>query len=140
MASRSLDDLATPVKEAAIAMQVKCAEEGIDLLIYCTLRTNEEQTELFAKGRTVPGGIVTMARAGESMHNPDSEGKSWAFDAVPLVDGECAWRSKSLIQKVGRIGESCGLKWAGRWTGALREAVHYQMDKPPLEPPLDLPA
>lgn len=33
------------------------------------LRTFEEQTQLYAQGRTLPGIIVTDARAGESPHN-----------------------------------------------------------------------
>jgi len=48
-------------------------------LIYCGRRTMEEQTALFAIGRSAPGKIVTKARAGESFHN-----FGLAFDWVPL--------------------------------------------------------
>ena len=129
MASRSLDDLAAPVRAAALAMLAKCQAVGIDLLIYCTLRSNAEQNTLYAQGRTMPGAIVTNARAGQSMHNPDNTGKAWAFDAVPRVAGKAAWNDAALVRRMGEIGEACGLQWAGRWRGALRESVHFQLDR-----------
>lgn len=128
MASRSLDDLAAPVRAGAVAMLAKCRAEGIDLLIYCTLRSNSEQAALYAQGRTKPGVVVTNARPGQSMHNPDKTGKSRAFDAVPLVNGKAAWDNAALVEKVGLIGEACGLDWAGRWRGPLRERVHFQIE------------
>ena len=129
MASRSLDDLAAPVQAAALAMLHQCKAAGIDLLIYCTLRSNIEQGDLYAQGRTKPGVVVTNAKPGQSMHNPDTNGQAWAFDAVPLVAGKAAWNNHSLVEKMGAIGEACGLQWAGRWRGSLKERVHFQLTK-----------
>ena len=56
MASRSLEDLAAPVKSAAMAMLARCRAAGLEVLIYCTLRSNDEQAALYAQGRTRPGG------------------------------------------------------------------------------------
>ena len=36
---------------------------------------------------------------------------------------------RALVQRMGEIGEACGLQWAGRWRGALRESVHFQLDR-----------
>ena len=47
MASRSLDDLAAPVKSAALAMLARCRAAGLEVLIYCTLRSNDEQAALW---------------------------------------------------------------------------------------------
>ena len=129
VASRSLDDLAAPVRAAALAMLAKCQTAGIDLLIYCTLRSNAEQAQLYAQGRTKPGVVVTNAKPGQSMHNPDTNGQAWAFDAVPLVSGKAAWDDVAMVDKMGTIGEACGLEWAGRWRGPLRERVHFQMPR-----------
>lgn len=126
MASRSLDDLAPVVKARALAFIDECKRAGLDVLIYCTLRSNDEQNELYQHGRTAPGPIVTNARAGESLHNPDANGHAWAFDAVPLVGGKPAWQNAAMIEKMGRCGELVGLEWAGCWVGALRESVHFQ--------------
>lgn len=127
MASRSLDDLAPVVKARALAFIQECRACGLDVLIYCTLRSNEEQRALYRVGRELSGQILTNAKPGESMHNPDSNGHAWAFDAVPMVFGKPAWDNKQLIKSMGDCGESVGLEWAGNWRGPLREAVHFQL-------------
>ena len=121
MASRSLDDLLPPVKARALAFQKACNAAGIDVLIYCTHRGNEEQDELYAQGRTKPGRIVTNARGGDSLHN-------WraAFDFVPMLGGKPAWSDDALYRRCGAIAESVGLEWAGRWKGSLKEMAHCQ--------------
>ena len=129
MASRSLDDLAPPVKGAALRFLDAASIEGLDVLIYCTLRTTMEQAGLYAAGRTSKGSILTNAMPGMSLHNPDSEGKAWAFDAVPMVAGRCMFNDEALILKMGAIGERAGLEWSGRWPGRLRERVHFQIKK-----------
>lgn len=129
MASRSLDALAAPVKARALAFLRECQGAGLDVLIYCTLRTNEEQAELYASGRTVRGPILTNARPGQSYHNPDANGNAWAFDAVPTRGGKPLWSDETAITTMGQCGEAVGLQWAGRWRGAMRERVHFQLSK-----------
>lgn len=129
MASRSLDDLAPSVKAAALSLLNKARDGGLDVLIYCTSRPLVEQATLYAVGRTVPGVILTAAKPGESLHNPDAMGKSWAFDAVPMLHGKCMFHDGALIERMGLLGESVGLEWAGRWRGRLRERVHFQIQR-----------
>lgn len=129
MASRSLDDLAGPVRECADAFVLACRAQGLDVLIYCTLRSNTEQGHLYEQGRTKPGRIVTNAKPGQSLHNPDDNGKSWAFDAVPMSCGAIQWFNAAMLADMGSIGESVGLEWAGRWSGSLRESVHFQIKR-----------
>lgn len=130
MSSRSISDL-IPSMQAMSAKHVElCHEKGVELLIYCTLRTNEEQDKLYAIGRTVKGSIVTNARAGDSAHNPDATGKAWAYDCCPLLHGKPIWDSKHPTWAiVGSCGEEAGLVWSGRWTGKLRETAHFQHPK-----------
>ena len=129
MASRSLDDLAPPVKAAALSFLKAAGAAGLDVLIYCTSRSTREQAALYRVGRTLPGDILTNARPGDSLHNPDINCKAWAFDAVPMLGGRCMFHDKELIGRMGLIGESVGLEWAGRWTGRMRESVHFQIKK-----------
>ena len=131
MSSRSLDDLDPETRGMARAFQDACHREGEDVLIYCTLRSNEEQAMLYAQGRTKPGKIVTNARPGQSAHNPLKDGKARAFDCCPMRGGKPVWGSSSkedaaLWLKIGGIGESVGLEWSGRWTGKLKEMAHFQ--------------
>lgn len=129
MASRSVDDLAPVVRARALAFVTECQRAGLDALIYCTLRTDEEQAGLFASGRTKPGPILTNAKPGESLHNPDGQGHAWAFDAVPLLGGKAIWTNQRAITLMGECGEFVGLDWAGRWRGTLRESVHFQLPR-----------
>lgn len=129
MASRSLVDLADPVGVCADRFLSACRLQGLDVLIYCTLRSNAEQDALYQVGRTKRGRIVTNAMAGESLHNPDENGKAWAFDAAPMSCGAIKWYDTDLLTHMGEIGESVGLEWAGRWSGALREMVHFQIKR-----------
>lgn len=104
-----------------------CAQAGIQVLVYCTLRSNDEQDELYALGRTKPGSIVTNARSGQSLHNPvPGTNKSRAFDCVPILHGKPQWNDKDTYTKMGVIGESVGLTWSGRWSGRLREIAHFE--------------
>ena len=132
MASRQLDELAPPVYRAALAFVERCNVVGLHVLIYCTLRSDAEQADLYARGRTAPGAIVTNARPGQSLHNPQRDGHAWAFDAVPLVAGQPAWSDEAALLAMGAAGERVGLEWAGRWRGKLRERVHFQI-KPPAD-------
>ncbi len=129
MASRALDDLAPVVKARALAFLAGCQHAGFDVLIYCTLRSNAEQASLYALGRTKQGPIKTNAKPGESLHNPDDAGKAWAFDAVPVSCGALLWDDAQALGLMGAIGESVGLEWAGRWSGSLRERVHFQLSR-----------
>lgn len=126
MASRDLGDLSPVVRARALEFLRECHGAGLDVLIYCTLRSLEEQASLYASGRSKPGRILTNAGPGESLHNPDAQGFAWAFDAVPLVGGKCLWNDAATIAKMGECGEFVGLEWAGRWRGAFREYVHFQ--------------
>jgi peptidoglycan LD-endopeptidase CwlK len=68
VSSRSLSDL-LPVFRALVDPWLSaCADAELDILVTCTLRSGAEQDALYAKGRTVPGRIVTYARAGQSAH------------------------------------------------------------------------
>lgn len=131
MASRSLDDLAPPVKAAALRMLELCRAHPVrgaplEVLIYCTLRSNAEQAALYEQGRTKPGQVVTNARAGESLHNPDKAGKAWAFDCVPMSAGKLLWNDLQAIEAMGELGKRAGLEWAGDWHG-FKERVHFQI-------------
>lgn len=121
MASKSLNDLTPETKRRAEDFVSSCKKAGIDILIYCTLRSKEEQDELYAQGRTKPGKIVTNARGGDSFHQ-----YGVAFDFVPMVGGKPAWNDNSLYAKCGGIAEAVGLEWSGRWSGKLKETAHCQ--------------
>lgn len=124
IASRDLMDLALPVRIRAQKFITACAAAGIDLLVTSTYRDHASQDALYAQGRTKNGDIVTNARGGQSYHN-----FRCALDVVPMRAGKPVWNTRGtdalLWQRVGEIGERCGLDWAGRWE-RFREYAHFQ--------------
>jgi len=130
MSSRNLEDLSHDMMRMATVHKQLCKAKGIELLIYCTLRSNEEQDALYEIGRTKSGKIVTNARAGQSAHNPDEFGKSHAYDCCPMISGKPMWDEKHPSWKIaGHCGEEAGLIWSGRWSGKLKETCHFQNPK-----------
>ena len=128
MSSRKLTDLHPQMQPIMTRFLANARAAGIDLLVTCTYRSNEEQAALYAIGRTKPGRIVTNARPGRSTHNNTLNGKpaALAADVVPLRDGKPVWSASDPVWKrVGEIGEKVGLEWAGRWT-TFREYPHFQ--------------
>jgi peptidoglycan LD-endopeptidase CwlK len=125
--SRSLDDLYPPMKEVAEEFLEQCAEIGIEVLIYCTYRSNAEQNKLYAKGRTEKGKIVTNAKGGKSKHNlVDATGKpsSKAFDCVPRKGAALLWSDLAAYEKMGEIGRGLGLTWGGDWK--MKDRPHFE--------------
>lgn len=123
MASRRLEDLDPRFRDIFVKWRDRCKAEGLDLLITCTLRSNAEQDELYAIGRTKPGKKVTNAQAGQSAHN-----YGLALDFVPLENGKPAWSdSHPAWRKAGNIATDLGLEWAGNWHGNMREFPHIQV-------------
>ena len=99
-----------------------------------TLRTFKEQDELYAKGRTAPGSIVTNARSGMSMHN-----YGMAIDIVLIVDTDgdgkydrAVWDTKKDFDKDGKadwmevvtIFKQYGWTWGGDWK--FYDAPHFE--------------
>jgi peptidoglycan L-alanyl-D-glutamate endopeptidase CwlK len=119
--SRSLDELLPQVKSRVDAFIQACKDKGIDILVTSTYRDLESQDILYEQGRSTPGKIVTNARGGDSYHN-------WrcAVDIVPIIGGKPDWDgSHPVWAEIGKIGEECGLEWAGNWK-SFKELAHFQ--------------
>jgi peptidoglycan L-alanyl-D-glutamate endopeptidase CwlK len=118
--SRKIEDLEPQVAALCHRFVEECENQGITVLITCTLRTREEQTALYAMGRTKPGNRVTNAKAGQSLHQ-----YGVAFDFVPLIHGKAVWNNAELFERCGEIGEKVGLQWSGRFL-TFRENAHFE--------------
>ena len=145
MASRRLEDLHPVTREKAKAFLQRAKEEGIDVLIYCTYRSPEEQEILYMQGRLEQFGItleelnekriklglwkltpeeakrkVTNAKPWQSFHQ-----YGLAFDCVPLQGGKPDWSNREAYAILGEIAEQAGLEWAGNWK-RFKELPHFQ--------------
>ena len=124
--SRKIEDLTPETQELCKKFIEECKKAGIDILITSTLRDNEAQTVLYNQGRTIESKtkgekIVTNAKAGQSFHN-----YGVAFDVVPLANGKPDWNNTILWIKIGHIGKTVGLEWAGTWKN-FKEYPHFQL-------------
>ena len=94
------------------------------MFVVHTLRTYEEQDELYTQGRTEPGRIVTNAKGGDSWHQfrlavdfafeqDGSQHPTWSTAGDDIND----WRL------LGQIGEAIGFEWGGRFD--LKDFGHF---------------
>ena len=112
--------LLPPVQKLARALIQKSADNGIRIKIISGMRTFEEQEELYAKGRTAPGNIVTKARGGYSNHN-----FGIAFD-VGVFEGSSYLADSPKYKAVGVLGMELGLDWGGNWK-TITDQPHFQL-------------
>ncbi len=113
-----LDSLDPVFKPLAFALLARLTEARIAVLIVNTRRTDTEQAAAVAAGNS----WVT--------HSKHQDGL--AIDIVPYevytsgVGGDkLLWDANDKIWlRIGQIGESCGLKWGGRWK--QRDLGHFE--------------
>lgn len=104
---------------------VECNKQGIYLIITEGFRTKEYQDELYAKGRTKAGIVVTNARGSDyaSQHQ-------WgvAFD-IAINDNKLLY-NVDMLTKVSEIAKSKNIKlgWGGDWTNPV-DRPHFYLSK-----------
>lgn len=108
--SREITLLHPSLQQIVVQFQAQTQAKGLPVSITQTLRTEKEQNDLYAQGRTAPGSIVTNAVFPKSSH-------CWgiAFDFC-RNDGKGAYNdSDGFFAKVGAVGRALGLDWGGDW-------------------------
>lgn len=103
--------------------------KNITIRIVQSLRTIEEQNDLYAQGRTKPGKKVTNAAGGSSYHN-----YGLAIDFAFLVNGkEISWdvnkdwdgdKTADWLEVV-QIFLKGGYEWGGNWK-SIKDNPHFQ--------------
>lgn len=126
MASRSLDELRPAVAVKAKEWLKRCTRDGIQVLVYNTYRTIEEQNAIYAQGRTAPGRKATNARGGRSWHNFRR-----AWDAVPMVNGLPDWSCDFIHEHWWQVmifhAREMGIEWGGDFTKFKGDWYHFQI-------------
>ena len=131
--SRKIEDLHILVQPKAYLLIKKAKEDlGLDIAIYRTLATWEEQDAIYAQGRTRPGIVISNAKGGESFHN-----YGLALDFAILKPGSSIidWSGKADVdndqipdyQEIGKLGEDLGFEWGARFTSMKGDLGHLQM-------------
>ena len=97
---------------------------GHDLLITCTKRSPEEQTALYAKGRTVPGLRVTNVD-GIRVKSNHNYTPARAIDVAVVTQGKVSWLPSDYAP-LGELAKRYDLVWGGQWT-SLRDYPHLEL-------------
>jgi peptidoglycan L-alanyl-D-glutamate endopeptidase CwlK len=95
--------------------------------IICTLRSTQEQQELYAKGRTTPGNIVTYKDGVTSFgaHNPTpTQPLSRAVD-FGVFRGKDYITQNTYYSPLGPLAEKYGLVWGGSWE-TFKDTPHIE--------------
>lgn len=115
---RRLDSLEQLTRFRMFEFLARLTEANIPVMIINTLRTKEEQEKNIANG------------ASWTPNSKHLVGK--AVDICPYAiyqehgDKKLQWDSNDPIwEKIGQIGEKCGLKWGGRWT--QKDMGHFEI-------------
>lgn len=117
MSSR-LEDLEPITRSLCYRFLSAATAAGHAIRVTHTLRTMDEQAHLFAKGRTLPGHVVTMAGPGSSPHNWGA-----AFDIC--FAGDDPFGESHPWEAVGLLGEGVGLTWGGRFH-SMKDRPHFE--------------
>lgn len=118
---RRINTLHPLVRAKAKEFVIRAEKElGIKLRVVSALRTWAEQEELYAKGRTKSGKIVTNAKAGRSLHN-----YGLAIDVVEIKGGKAIWNNSNW-KKIADLGKSIGFEWGGDWK-SFKDKPHFEM-------------
>ena len=108
------------VQPYARALYFKARENGITINVISGLRSFEQQDAIYAQGRTLPGPVVSNARAGHSVHN-----FGLAFD-VGVFAGRRYLPDSPAYKAVGALGMELGLEWGGNWKTPV-DQPHFQL-------------
>ena len=92
---------------------------GHPMKVASTYRTWTEQDQLYAKGRTLPGKIVTNARGGESLHDYQVAA-DLCFSTGEAFGNDQPWGL------YGKVAQELGFEWGGAWT-SFKDRPHIQM-------------
>jgi peptidoglycan LD-endopeptidase CwlK len=109
---KRIEELHPAIRDKVRQFIMNMQSQGINLRIppTGTIRSFEEQAQLYAQGRTMPGNIVTNADAGQSYHN-----YGLAFDVVEIDNlGQALYENDNwpLIREVGQM---YGFDVIGMW-------------------------
>lgn len=119
------------VEERSNQLIQQAAEKGIVIIITDGFRSAEDQDQLYEKGRTAVGNIVTHAKGGESYHNfglaIDFALKTPSGNVIWDMDFDGNGNSKADWTEVVKMAKDLGFEWGGDWA-QFKDYPHLQMD------------
>lgn len=127
MASRDIKDLHAQLQSAwmaACALHAERFPKEAQPFLTCTHRSEAEQIELYAQGRTKPGKIVTHLKKG-SKHNSLP---AMAFDVAFKTElNQLDWHSRNFKRFAAIVKEvDSSISWGGNWA-RFKDQPHFEL-------------
>ena len=99
----------------------------LDVTVISGHRSYEQQADLYAKGRTAPGSIVTYAKPGSSNHNFGTAIDFGIFAGGKYLDAREPGLTERVYLAIFNNIEAEGLRvdWGGNWK-RLKDTPHFE--------------
>lgn len=122
---KDLNELNSLVRQQAELFLKKCNEQGLNIKITETYRSQERQNYLYCQGRTVAQATAKgiSSSFAQKYCNPSAQKVTWtlnsnhtgrkAFDICHNVAGDLY--NMDVLRKAGAIAKTLGLDWGGDW-------------------------
>lgn len=125
LGQRSLENLAGGSDRIQKVVHSAIKITDVDFSVIQTLRTPEEQAELLASGKS---------QTSNSLHLPQVDGKAWAVDIYPWVNGRTShdpdhYMRIAKAMFAAAFINNVPIEWGGFWhqTGAIK-AINSDLD------------
>lgn len=105
---RDIAELTPNAQKACDLFMIECKNQGLNVLIIETYRSQERQDYLYAQGRTRKGNIVTWTK--NSRHTSRR-----AWDICQNIKGQ-EYLNTTFFKRCGEIAKSLGIVWGGDWS------------------------
>jgi peptidoglycan L-alanyl-D-glutamate endopeptidase CwlK len=128
LSKKSIERLVGVHPDLVAVVQRAIEISKVDFTVICGVRTFQEQTDLYAKGRTKPGPVVTWTL--NSQHLKQKTGYSHAVDLAAWVNGKISWEWPHYINiedAMNSTAQELGIKikWGGDFTRP--DGPHFEL-------------
>lgn len=104
---RQLKELSPNAYIACELFLNECKNQGLNVLITETYRSQERQNYIYEQGRTRPGQKITWTK--KSNHT-----SRYAWDICKNVKGH-EYDDNAFFKKCGEVAKKLGITWGGTW-------------------------
>lgn len=113
-------------EQLTLVAKATAATFGCDYVMISGQRSWAEQDDLYARGRTKPGTVVTKARGGYSNHNFAIAGDYGVFRGKSYLDSTEPKLAAQVHAAVAVHARKLGFEWGGDWK-SMKDFPHFEI-------------
>src|SRR5665213_2784864 len=117
---QTLDVLAPKFRDAVSKAIADCNANGLDAVVYESYRSQELQSNYYARGRTVVPPDSTVTNAQSNLYSWHGYGL-----AVDVISRSKEWNQpESWFASIAEYFRTAGCRWGGEWK--MKDLPHFQ--------------